>query len=180
MLVKFHLWTSKVAAIWLCLDLFIEFELFLRYLSNTQKVISLPSNCKLTFLKPKGVWVQNLYFLAKIYRVFKHRSSHLQVIFELLVEKSLKIHPSFLVPFLDWYAAVRAFLILTCIFNGMEILLLSLHMCDPTHFKLKPVRICLIFTSKCSHCIINCNNRCFYGYFSNAVFRYSLLTSFGA
>ena len=96
------------------------------------------------------------------------------MIFVLLVKKSLKIHPSFLVPFLDWYAAVRAFLVLTCIFNGMEILLLSLHTCDPTHFKLKPVRICLVFTSKCSHCIIS-----FCRYFSDAVLRYSLLTSFG-
>lgn len=51
---------------YLALRLDLLIELFLRYLSNTQKVISLPSNCKLTFLKPKGVWVQNLSFLAKI------------------------------------------------------------------------------------------------------------------
>ena len=45
---------------------FTHWIMFLTFLSNIQKVISLLANCKQTLLKPKEIWVQNLSFLAKI------------------------------------------------------------------------------------------------------------------
>jgi len=56
----------------------------------------------------------------------------------------MKYTPSYFVPFLDWYSAVRSFVVLSIIFVLLAMMAAALNMYAPKHFTMKPVRLCIL------------------------------------